>query len=106
MSDDEDDKPKRAPPPEAKVNDGMDVLQKRAKEVEALLAKSNGKDAVIVAIADPPLGSKNEEAKTVGEFLNKKWVQTNIITFFSKVKLQNCYKGAISGKRSRRTCRY
>jgi ARP2/3 complex 16 kDa subunit (p16-Arc) len=66
MSDDEDEKPKRVmKTTEIKINDSMDVIQKRAKDVDALLAKSNAKDAVITAIADPPLGSKNEQAKEV-----------------------------------------
>ena len=65
MSDEEDDKPKRGAKPESKVNDSMSVLQARQKEVEGFLAKSNPKDALLAAIADPPLGSKNEEAKEV-----------------------------------------
>lgn len=66
MSDDEDEKPKRVmKTTEVKINDNMDVIQKRAKDVEAFLSKSNGKDALLTAIADPPLGSKNEQAKDV-----------------------------------------
>ena len=67
MSDDEDEKPKRAlkPAAEIKINDSMDVIQKRAKDVDAFLAKSNAKDAVLTAIADPPLGSKSDQAKDV-----------------------------------------
>jgi len=64
MSDDEDEKPKKAVKDVA-INDGMDVIQKRAKDVDAFLAKANGKDALLTAIADPPLGSKNEQAKDV-----------------------------------------
>jgi predicted RNA methylase len=64
MSDDEDDKPKRVmKTTEVKINDGLDVIQKRAKDVDAFLGKSNSKDAILAAIADPPLGSKNEQAK-------------------------------------------
>jgi hypothetical protein len=66
MSDDEDERPKRVmKTTEVKINDNMDVIQKRAKDVEAFLSKSNGKDALLTAIADPPLGSKNEQAKDV-----------------------------------------
>lgn len=67
MSDDEETKSKikTIKPAEVKINDGMDVIQARAKEVDAFLTKSNGKDAVLAAINDPPLGSKSEEAKTL-----------------------------------------
>ena len=67
MSDDEDEKPKRPlkAPTEIKINDGMDVIQKRAKDVDGFLAKSNASGALLAAIADPPLGSKNEQAKDV-----------------------------------------
>ena len=68
MSDDEDtgkSKVKTIKPVEQKVNDDMGVIEKRGKDVEALLAKSNAKEAVVVAIAEPPLGSKNDAAKDV-----------------------------------------
>ena len=66
MSDDEDEKPKRVmKTTEVKINDNLDVIQKRAKDVDAFLAKSNSKDAVLAAIADPPLGTKNEQARDV-----------------------------------------
>lgn len=70
MSDDEDTKSKikTIKPAEVKINDAIDVIQARAKDVEAFLTKSNGKDAVLAAINDPPLGSKNDAAKDVRLF--------------------------------------
>jgi hypothetical protein len=78
MSDDEEEKPKKATKAqtELKINDHMDVLEKRSKDVEAFLAKSNGKEAVLAAIQDPPLGSKNEQAKDVRIHSWGSWVNT------------------------------
>ena len=87
MSDDEEEKPKKSSKPvaEVRINDGMDVIQKRARDVDAFLAKSNGKDALLTAIADPPLGSKNDQAKDVrgikGGVVWLLFAETNFILF-------------------------
>jgi phosphopantetheine adenylyltransferase len=83
MSDDEGEgkqKAKSIKPAEIKINDAMDVIEKRAKEVDTFLSKNCGKDAVVVAITDPPLGSKNDAAKDVGFCLISSPTHTHALT--------------------------
>lgn len=49
--------------PEVKIHDDMGTIGTRAKEVDSLIARQQAKDAVLAAIKDPPIGSKNAEAK-------------------------------------------
>ena len=49
--------------PEVKILDDDATIGARTKEVESLIARSQGKDAVLCAIKDAPAGSKNQQAK-------------------------------------------
>jgi len=49
--------------PEVKVADDAGTIGTRAKEVDSLIARQQFKDAVMCAIKDPPIGSKNQDAK-------------------------------------------
>ena len=49
--------------PDVKIPDDAGTISNRAKEVDSLIARQQGKDAVLIAVKDPPIGSKNQEAK-------------------------------------------
>ena len=76
MSDDEDEKPRRAvkPAAEVKINDGMDVIQKRARDVDGFLARNYpGREAEMFAklAATQPIGrmGRPEEVADLALFL-------------------------------------
>lgn len=64
MSDDEEKKSKftvQGARADVKVLDDAGTIGTRAKETDSLIARQQGKDAVLCAIKDPPIGSKNQE---------------------------------------------